>query len=146
MREWQTVTVAFSFFESSSSAAGLPTISERPTITACRPAVSAPERFSSSTMPAGVHAATAFGSSCTSRPTLTDEKPSTSFSGKTRLKIAVSLMCGGSGAWMRMPWTDASALSASIFASSSACVAVAGKRTSELFIPISAAVFCFLAT
>ena len=51
--EWQIVTVAFSC--SNSSAIGLPTISLRPTTTACFPAIGIRYRFSISIIPDGVH-------------------------------------------------------------------------------------------
>ena len=53
MREWHTVTVAFS--ASSSCAIGLPNRFERPTTTASAPSSSTPAWASSSITPAGVH-------------------------------------------------------------------------------------------
>ena len=73
-------------------------------------------------------------------------KPSTSLSGDTRLKTSVSGRCFGSGAWIRMPWTEASALRASRWRKSSSLVTVSGKSCRLAFMPTSAAVFCFLVT
>ena len=63
--EWQTVTVAF--FCISSSAAGLPTMFERPTTTACLPSRSTPAASIMRRQPAGVQGAKQ-GSPLSSRP------------------------------------------------------------------------------
>jgi hypothetical protein len=65
--EWQMVTVAFSW--SRSSAAGLPTVSLRPTTTACWPAMGMPLRLRISMIPAGVQGANAGLPACR-RPAL----------------------------------------------------------------------------
>ena len=62
------VTVAF--WCSSSMAAGLPTMSLRPTTTACWPAMGIPLRFRISITPAGVHGASAGRPAC-KRPAFT---------------------------------------------------------------------------
>jgi len=66
--EWQMVTVAF--WCSSNMAAGLPTMSLRPTTTACWPAMGMPLRFKISMIPAGVQGARAGRPAC-KRPALT---------------------------------------------------------------------------
>ena len=103
VREWQMVTVASRC--SSSIAIGLPTMSLRPMTTACRPEIGIVSRSSSSMMPAGVHA-TSFGRFCTSSPTLSAPKPSTSFSAaivsNTRC-CAPAPIALGSGDCTRMP-------------------------------------------
>src|ERR1035441_2031953 len=98
--EWQMVTVACSC--KSIMAAGLPTISLRPTMTARRPAMAMPLRFNSSTIPAGVQARGA-GRFATRAPTLQGWKPSTSLAGETAMRIRLVSMCGGRGNWTRMP-------------------------------------------
>ncbi len=66
--EWQMVTVASRC--SSSIAIGFPTISLRPMITACRPAIGRLDRSSISMTPDGVHGRR-IARPCTSLPTLT---------------------------------------------------------------------------
>ena len=61
-------------------AIGLPTISLRPMTTACCPAIAMPERSSISITPDGVHGFRC-ARPCTSLPTFTGWKPSTSLSG-----------------------------------------------------------------
>jgi hypothetical protein len=65
--EWQMVTVAF--WLSSSIAAGLPTMSLRPTTTACRPLMGISLRLRISIIPAGVQGASAGLPAC-KRPAL----------------------------------------------------------------------------
>ena len=101
VREWQTVTVASACI--SSSAIGLPTISLRPSTTARRPASSTPLRASSCITPAGVQG-TKRARFCSSRPTFTGWKPSTSFSGRTASSTRCASTCAGSGSCTRMPW------------------------------------------
>ena len=69
---WHTVTVADAF--SSIIATGLPTISDRPSTTACCPLTGTPLRFRISIIPAGVHGASAarparHGAALCNRPT-----------------------------------------------------------------------------
>ena len=103
------VTVACSC--SSSSAAGLPTMSLRPTTTARLPATGMRYRFSSSRMPAGVHGRGP-GSAATRLPTLHGWKPSTSFDGATASSTRFESTCGGSGNCTRMPSRSSRAFSA----------------------------------
>ena len=72
MREWQTVTVAFS--ASSSEATGLPTRSLRPTTTACAPSSGVSYARSSSITPDGV-AGTRPSRPWTSRPAFVGREP-----------------------------------------------------------------------
>ena len=66
--EWQMVTVAFSC--SSSMATGLPTMSLRPTTTACWPLMGISLRLRISIIPAGVQGASA-GRPASKRPAFT---------------------------------------------------------------------------
>ena len=81
VREWQTVTVAFS--PSSSAASGRPTRIERPRTTASAPSSSVPAWRSSSTTPRGVHG-TRPGRPWASSPALVAVRPSTSLAGLDR--------------------------------------------------------------
>lgn len=80
VREWMTVTVASS--RCNSSAAGMPTMLDRPTTAARLPASCTPDRLSSSRQPLGVHD-TNSGSRprMASAPMLSGWKPSTSCPG-----------------------------------------------------------------
>ena len=110
VREWQMVVVALAF--TNSSAAGIPTMFDRPTTTAFAPSICAPA-FSSRIMhPAGVQG-TKSGSRpfCARRPMFTGWKPSTSFSMLIVRRICSSSKPGGSGSWTRIPCTLESAFS-----------------------------------
>ena len=91
-----------------SGSAGSPSACRRcssgPTITACAPLVSMPERISICCTPYGRAGRNAVGSPMTSLPTFTGWKPSTSLAGSTRCRTFSLLMCFGSGSCTRMPW------------------------------------------
>ena len=109
VRECTTVTVQ-SFFMSI-SAAGMPTMLDRPTTTAFFPLRSTPERSSRTMQPLGVQGMKR-GSwpFMLSLPMLRGWKPSTSFCSEISASIFSSFMCLGSGSWTRMPWQSGSAL------------------------------------
>ena len=146
VREWQTVTVASIFCRS--AATGMPTMFDRPTTTAALPRHSTPDRVSSSAHPAGVHA-TADGSSPPRRhrlPTFSAAKPSASLSTEIRFSTAASLTCDGSGSCTRMPWIFGSAFNRMTASEISFSDASAGRLTSTLWKPTSAAAFFFMRT
>ena len=115
VREWAMVTVQLS--PSSSWAIGLPTMLERPTITAFSPDSSPSSCFSSIRQPSGVHG-TSPGSPTASRPALTTWKPSTSLSGSMAPSTAEASIWPGRGSCTRIPWMPRSAFSAAISSSS----------------------------
>ena len=100
-----TVTVAFppGALRMSRDAIGFPTMLERPTITACLPEGSTPERKSIWITPAGVHGASTSGAPVARRPTFTGWKPSTSFPGRIRSSTTWSRIWSGRGSCTRMP-------------------------------------------
>jgi len=97
-------------------------------------------------IPAGVHAEKPDSSSWASFPRLSGLKPSTSFSGAIRRKIACSSSPFGSGDWTRMPSIAGSVFRASTRVSSSSWRIETGGRRTRLSIPISAAVWPFFFT
>ena len=125
MREWQTVTVAFS--PSSSEASGRPTRIERPTITASAPSSSAPAWRSSSITPCGVHGTSA-RAPLGEQPGAGRGQPVDVLGRVDRARSPrPGRCCSGSGSWTRMPSTSSSALSSST-SSSSSSVGVAGAE------------------
>ncbi len=127
VRECAMVTVQCAC--SSSCAIGLPTMLERPTTTASRPARLPSVSRSSIRQPSGVQG-TKPSVPIESLPTLAMWKPSTSLSGSIASMIAASTMPAGSGSCTRMPSTPASALSARTSLSTSSCRMSAGRRCS----------------
>ena len=109
VREWQMVTVAC--WCNSRNAMGLPTMSLRPTTTACLPLISMEFRRRISITPAGVQerGAGAFATSC---PTLKGWNPSTSFDGWMASRTARLSTCVGKGICTRMPSISSRAFSA----------------------------------
>eukprot|EP01139_Manchomonas_bermudensis_P024945 Amastigsp_a843951_62.p2 type:complete len:183 gc:universal Amastigsp_a843951_62:206-754(+) len=94
--EWHTVTVAFS--RRRHRAAGMPTMFDRPSTTACLPSIVTPERRSSSMHPLGVHAtASGFRPRIASEPMFCGWNPSTSFSREIASRTRASFMWLGSG-------------------------------------------------
>ncbi len=130
MREWHTVTVALPPGPSwsNSAAIGLPTMFERPTITACAPDVSTPARTSISLHARRRAGRKPLGSPTNTLPTFTGWKPSTSFAGAMR-RITRWL-----DIWLRQRHLHedavhrASALSRSTSSSTAASVVSAGSR------------------
>ena len=112
VRECATVTVQLS--RSSSCAIGLPTMFERPTTTASRPARLAEpvaQQHQAAERRAGHHRLAARWRAA---PTFETWKPSTSFSGATASSTRAASMCAGSGSCTRMPCTSGSRFSRSI--------------------------------
>src|ERR1019366_2625031 len=134
VREWQTVTVAFS--ASSSWAIGLPNRLERPTTTASAPSSSTPVSASSSRTPEGVDGGSP-GRPSASSPALTGVSPSTSLSGPIRAVRAGPSRCAGTGSCSRMPLTALSAPRLSSSAATSSNEESAGRRRSKGTIPTS---------
>mmetsp|Transcript_39001 Transcript_39001/g.54183 ORF Transcript_39001/g.54183 Transcript_39001/m.54183 type:complete len:255 (+) Transcript_39001:295-1059(+) len=143
--ECTMVTVASRF--SSSMAAGIPTMLDRPTTTACLPAICTPVRSSSSMQPLGVQGTNRgsrpFIESC---PMFRGWNPSTSFSMLMAAKTVCSSMCLGSGSCTKIPCTLGSALKAFTTSSTCCCVAVSGRSLSKEAIPTSAHFFRFILT
>src|SRR5579872_133397 len=121
--EWQTVTVALALINS--MAAGLPTISLRPTTTASCPEIGIWLRFRISITPAGVHG-TRPGRWVERKPTFMGWNPSTSFPGSTARSTFFESTCGGSGNCTRMPSISSRRLRSSISASNSAVLTDSG--------------------
>ena len=71
------------------------------------------------------------------RPAFTGWKPSTSLSGRMRVMITRSSICGGSGSWTRMPSTAGSAFSRSTSVEQLVLRRRAGSRCSKLSMPAS---------
>ena len=148
-RLWQMVTVASppGPFAASRSASGLPTMSLRPTITTCRPAVSSPASRIMRCTPAAVQGMNR-GRPCESSPAFSGWKPSTSRSGGTASSTATVSTCGGSGSCTRIPsavpWWPAAI--ASTRATSSAVDVVAGAVSTSESMPTRAAACCLLFT
>ena len=143
MREWHTVTVAFS--ASSSEATGLPTRSLRPTTTACAPSSGVSYRRSSSITPNGV-ADTRPSRPWTSRPAFVGVSPSTSFAGSTADVARAASRWPGSGSWTMIPLTAGSAFSSLTTASSSSWPASSGSSRPIEAMPTSAHARCLPAT
>ena len=135
VREWHTVTVACRC--SNRAASGLPTMSLRPMTTARRPSMGMPFRSSSSMMPEGVPGTRA-GRFCTSRPTLTGWKPSTSLAGSMASKTCCSASApipSGSGDCTRTASTASAALNRATIAMTSSRLASAGRRSRSARMP-----------
>mmetsp|Transcript_9467 Transcript_9467/g.19603 ORF Transcript_9467/g.19603 Transcript_9467/m.19603 type:complete len:271 (-) Transcript_9467:80-892(-) len=145
VRECTMETVASRF--RSSMAAGMPTMLERPSTTACFPFIDTPLRSSSSMHPLGVQ-----GTKSGSRPfmlrapMLRGWKPSTSFSMLMALRMVASSMCLGRGSWTRMPCTAGSALKSCTTFRSSSWVTVSGSSLPKDAMPHSAHFFFFMLT
>ena len=135
MREWHTVTVAFS--RNSKSAMGLPTMLLRPSTTARRPATGTLAARSMARQPAGVQG-TKHGWPSSMRPAFTGVKPSTSLCGAMAAITAASLMCAGSGSCTSTPLTAPSSLAARTCATSCCWGVSAGRRTTCEVMPHSA--------
>ena len=135
------MTVAFSL--SISGAIGFPTILLLPITTQCFPEISILLLFKSSIIPAGVHDTNPF-LPITSEPTLTGEKPSTSFLGDIDSITRSSSICPGSGSWQSIPWTLSSLLSLSISASNSSCVVFLEVHMIRILFPHTHMLFLFL--
>ncbi len=136
VRLWQSVTVAFAplFAWESMIDSGRPTIWLRPSTTACCPSTGTPLRWSICSTPCGVQGRNR-GWPCTSSPTFSGWNASTSLAGFTALSTRSALICGGSGSWIRMPWTASSRLSLATRPSSSSWVVSAGRRCRSLSMP-----------
>ena len=123
-----------------SSASGLPTMSLRPTITTCFPAVGISASMIIRCTPAAVHGINR-GRPCDSRPAFSGWKPSTSRSGGTASSTATVSTCGGSGNCTRIPSAGPCFSLASAFtrATRSAVLAVAATLTTSESMPTRAA-------
>src|SRR6266568_505928 len=144
--EWQIVTVASRCKRS--IAIGFPTISLRPMTTAWRPPIGTPERSRISITPAGVHGFRC-ARPCTSLPTFTGWKPSTSLSGSIASKTCCEPVLPiepGRGACTRMPSCRSLAFKRSTSARSSASDAVAGNRCKSTHRPASLPALTLLRT
>ena len=97
-------------------------------------------------LPAGVQGRKPESSPSRSFPTLTGWKPSTSFCGETAANIVCSRICGGSGAWTKIPWIWASAFRRAINVRSSCSVHVSVSTMVSERMPSSSAFLCFLET
>mmetsp|Transcript_24673 Transcript_24673/g.62656 ORF Transcript_24673/g.62656 Transcript_24673/m.62656 type:complete len:234 (-) Transcript_24673:241-942(-) len=145
VRECTMVTVASRFC--SSSAAGRPTMLERPTTTARLPAMGTPDRSSSSMQPFGVQGTNSgLRPRMASAPMFCGWKPSTSFSMSMASSTRCSLMCLGRGSCTRMPCTLGSALYAATTLSTSSSLAVSGRSVEKDSKPTSTELFFLLRT
>mmetsp|Transcript_194 Transcript_194/g.427 ORF Transcript_194/g.427 Transcript_194/m.427 type:complete len:292 (-) Transcript_194:8-883(-) len=142
---WQMVTVASLLF--SSIATGMPTMFERPTTTARLPLMSMPHRSSKAMQPRGVQGANN-GSRpfMARRPMLNGWKPSTSLLRLIAPNTVASSTWGGSGNCTKMPWTSGLSLNLLTVASTSSCVAEAGRLAPKEAMPTSSHAFCFMRT
>jgi hypothetical protein len=134
VREWQSVTVAFS--RRSSCASGLPTRFERPTTTASRPESSMPLRLRSWITPCGVHGRR-LGRPTASRPALSGLRPSTSLAGVMLEIRGIESSPSGRGSWIKKPETAVSAFNRPTRSSSSSWETSAEKRWTLDSIPTS---------
>ena len=124
---------------------GLPTMFERPTISASSPTSGLSSDLMSISEPSGVQG-TMPPAPVATRPTLIGWKPSTSLAGSTASSTAVLSMCFGSGSCTRMPSTSLSAFSRAISASSSAWLVLSLRRCSNERMPASTVLRALLPT
>ena len=130
-----------------SRASGLPTMSLRPTITTCLPAVGIAASISIRCTPAAVQGMNR-GRPCERSPAFSGWKPSTSRSGGTASSTATVSTCGGSGSCTRIPSACpcSSRAIACTSATSSAVVAVAATGITAESMPTRAAAAALLFT
>ncbi len=139
MREWHTVTVAFS--ASSSWASGLPTTFERPTTATWRPASGIPWCAASSTTASAV-AGGKVGSPAASRPSDSGLTPSTSLPAAMAELTSSSATPAGSGVCSMTASTAGSPLSFVSSARIASAVASAPRSTVSQAIPRRSAARC----
>ena len=147
LRDLECTCVTVQLRARSMLATGFPTMSLRPMTTACRPSRLSSALSRRRTTPAGVH-----GKKCglaareASKPMLSEWKPSTSLDASIAsvMRRSPSASTCGTGSWTRMPSTDASALRALTWSSTSRSVEPSGSAMCIAWMPHSSAARRFM--